>query len=85
MKALKEYIAEKNQFAEMFKLAPYEIETPEGRQKLADHLDAALSPENLSCDGELPRSVIVNRYRRLTKVARELQALDPAVKFYELD
>jgi hypothetical protein len=52
---------------------------------LADSIDAELSPENLTCDGELPRESVASRYRTLTAVARELQKLDPAVKFYEYD
>jgi len=42
-----------------------------------------LSPENLTCDGELPRSQVQARYRQLTAAARELKQLDPSVKFYE--
>jgi hypothetical protein len=42
-----------------------------------------LSPENLTCDGELPRSLVQARYKELTNAARELQKLDPSVKFYE--
>jgi hypothetical protein len=37
----------------------------------------------LTCDGELPRSMVQSRYNELTKAARELQKLDPSVKFYE--
>jgi hypothetical protein len=50
---------------------------------LADSIDAELSPENLTCDGELSRSQVQAQYRQLTTAARELQKLDPAVKFYE--
>ena len=46
-------------------------------------IDSALSPENLTCDGELPRSAVQARYRELTTVAKQLQKLDPNVKFYE--
>jgi hypothetical protein len=52
---------------------------------LADSIDAELSPENLTCDGELPRESVASRYRTLTTVARELQKLDSTVKFYEYD
>jgi hypothetical protein len=46
-------------------------------------IDSELSPENLTCVGELPRSQVQARYRQLTKVAQQLMALDPSVKFYE--
>jgi hypothetical protein len=46
-------------------------------------IDAALSPENLTCDGELPRAEVNRRYRELVTAARQLKKLDPAVSFYE--
>jgi hypothetical protein len=48
-------------------------------------IDAALSPENLTCDGELPRSQVQARYNELTTAARQLKKLDPSVSFYEWD
>ena len=51
--------------------------------EVAGMIDSDLSPENLSCDGELPRSQVQARYRALTSAAKELQKLDPSVKFYE--
>jgi hypothetical protein len=53
------------------------------RQSIADSIDSDLSPENLTCDGELSRSQVQARYKTLTKAAKELQKLDPSVKFYE--
>lgn len=83
MKALQEYIAQHNKWNAMFKGRQYEIDTPAGRQRVADMIDSALSPENLTCDGELSRSQVQARYRELTTVAKQLQKLDPNVKFYE--
>jgi hypothetical protein len=42
-------------------------------------IDAKLSPENLSCDGELPRSQVQARYRALTGAAQDLIKLDPSM------
>lgn len=83
MKALKAYVDQKNKWNAMFKGKQYEIATAAGRQAVADCIDAELSPENLSCDGELPFSQVQARYRALTAAARDLQKLDPSVKFYE--
>jgi len=83
MKALQAYIDQKNKWNAIFKGRQYEITTAAGRQQVADSLDADLSPENLTCDGELPRSQIQARYRQLSAAARELQKLDASVKFYE--
>jgi hypothetical protein len=83
MKALNAYIDQKNKWNAIFKGRQYEVKTAKGRQEVADCLDADLSPENLTCDGELPRSQVQARYRALTSAARDLQKLDPSVKFYE--
>lgn len=83
MKALNAYIDQKNKWNKLFKGKQYEISTAKGRQEVADSLNADLSPENLTCDGELPRSQVQTRYRALSSAARELQKLDPSVKFYE--
>ena len=83
MKALNAYIDQKNKWNKLFKGKQYEIATAKGRQEIADSLDCDLSPENLTCDGELPRSQVQVRYRALTAAAKDLKQLDPSVKFYE--
>jgi len=83
MIALQKYIDQKNKWNRLFKGKEYEIQTSKGRQEVADCLDCDLSPENLSCDGELSRSQVQVKYRQLTQVAKELQKLDSTVKFYE--
>jgi len=65
MKALQEFVAQKNHWNSFFKGPQYEIKTAAGRQRVADMIDSALSPENLTCDGELPRSQVNRRYREL--------------------
>jgi hypothetical protein len=85
MKALQEFVAQKNHWNSFFKGPQYEIKTAAGRQKVADMIDSALSPENLTCDGELPRSQVNRRYRELMTAARQLKQLDPAIKFYEYE
>jgi hypothetical protein len=83
MKALQAYIDKKNQWNAIFKGEQFEVKTAKGRQRVADSLDCDLSPENLSCDGELPRAEVARRYRTLTQAAQQLLALDPTVKMYE--
>ena len=85
MSALQKYIDQKNRWNSIFKCKQYdyEIQTSEGRQGVADCLDNDLSPENLTCDGELSRSQVTVKYNSLTKAAKELKKLDPKVKFYE--
>lgn len=83
MKALKAYLDRKNAYATIFGAKALSLDSVVDRQKIADSIDSDLSPENLTCDGELPRSVVQSRYNELTKAASELQKLDPSVKFYE--
>ena len=84
-KELKAYVDQRNSWNSVFnrnykKLC---LTSAEDRQKIANIIDSELSPENLTCDGELPRNVVDARYKQLTKVAKQLKALDPTVKFYE--
>ena len=86
-KALNDFVAKENSFVTMFNpnATPLTLKTAKGRQEIADIIDCRLSPENLCCDGELPRAQVRARYAALTKVAKELVAIDPTVKFYEFN
>jgi hypothetical protein len=85
MKALQAFIDQKNHWNSFFNGEQFEIKTAAGRQRVADMIDAALSPENLTCDGELPRAEVNRRFKELDTAAKQLRKLDPAVKFYEYD
>jgi hypothetical protein len=85
MKQLNAFVAKTNQWNAIFNSNQYSLNTHADRQRLADKIDADLSPENLSCDGELPMAQVNARYRELTTVARQLKQLDPSVKFYEFE
>lgn len=45
--------------------------------RIAESLVGDMSPENISCDGELSRSEVQARYRLYTNAAQELIALFP--------
>jgi hypothetical protein len=85
MKQLNAYIAKKNQWNAIFKSTQYCLDTHADRQRVADCIDSDLSPENLTCDGELPRSVVNAKYKELVYAASQLKKLDPAVIFYEFE
>ena len=85
MKALQNFVAQKNHWNSFFNGEQYEIKTAKGRQRIADMIDSSLSPENLTCDGELPRAEVNRRYKELMTAAKQLKKLDPAVKFYEYE
>jgi hypothetical protein len=82
MKALNKFIADKNHWNSFFKGEQYEIKTAQGRKRVAEMIDSSLSPENLTCDGELPRAEVNRRYKELTGAARDLIKLDPSVAQY---
>jgi hypothetical protein len=80
---LEQYVDQKNSWGKMFGSKPLSLLNAKDRQRIADSIDADLSPENLTCDGELPRSVVNARYKMLTRAAQELQSIDSSVTFYE--
>ena len=80
---IEQYVEKKNSWGKLFGNKPLSLLSATDRQKIADSIDADLSPENLTCDGELPRSQVQARYKMLTRAAQELQSIDPAVTFYE--
>lgn len=80
---IEQYVERKNSFAKLFGTPALSLLRAEDRQKIADSIDAELSPENLTCDGELSRSQVQQRFNFLTRAAQELKSIDPAVTFYE--
>jgi len=85
MKALEKFLAQKNHWNSFFNGPQYSLNSAKDRQRVADMIDAALSPENLTCDGELPRDEVNRRYKELMTAARQLKKYDPMVTFYEYD
>jgi hypothetical protein len=82
---IEQYVEKKNSWGKLFGNKPLSLLSATDRQKIADSIDSDLSPENLTCDGELPRSQVQARYKMLTRAAQELQSIDPAVIFYEFN
>ena len=82
---LENYVDGINRWGKLFGNKPLSLLNAADRQKVADRIDADLSPENLTCDGELPRSQVQARYKMLTRCAQELKSIDPAVTFYEFN
>ena len=83
MQALNEYVAQKNAWGKLFGSKPLDLNNAQDRKKIAQSIDADLSPENLSCDGELPPSQVQAKYKRLSQCAEQLKKLDPTVEIYE--
>jgi hypothetical protein len=85
MSALQKYLDRKNAYGTLFGAKELTLKNASDRQKIADSIDCDLSPENLTCDGELPRSLVQARYNELMSAAKQLKKLDPSVKFYEFE
>ncbi len=83
IKTLEQYLESKNQWRAIFGEPALSLLNPTDRQKIADEIDCALSPENLHCDGEISAAEARRKYRELTRAAEELISIDPSVKFYE--
>jgi hypothetical protein len=80
---LEALVEQENRWGAVFGNKPLSLLSAKDRQKIADIIDMKLSPENLSCDGELSRAETNRRYRQYTRAAQELLSIDPNVKFYE--
>jgi len=84
MRSLKAYVDQKNAWNAIFKGRQLDIDNAADRQRIASMIDSDLSPENLTCDGELSRSAVNAKYRQLQAAAKDLLKLDSSVKIYEM-
>ena len=84
MRALEKFLKDKNHWNSFFKGPQYSLNSAKDRQAVADMIDNALSPENLTCDGELRGAQVQQKFRYLTRCAEELLSIDPSVTFYEM-
>ena len=82
MKNLSAYVQQKNAWNAIFGHKPLTL-TEADAQKIADMIDCDLSPENISCDGELSISKIRARRAQMDRVATEFQKMFPNIKLYE--
>jgi len=90
MKALVNYVETQSRWDQIFGRPAMDFPLNEKQIRwLADSLDAQMSPENLTCDGELTRSEVQERAQYYTRVAHELQEYAqsmnyPIPTFYEI-
>lgn len=80
---LEQYVESKNAWAAIFKGRKLSLLNAQDRQSIANSIDADLSPENLTCDGELSGFQVRAKAKFLRRAAEELQSIDPSVTFYE--
>lgn len=82
--AIEKYVDQKNAWRKIFGEQPLSLASAKDAQRIAEMLDADLSPENLHCDGEISAAQARTKYNFLTRAASELKALYPQVKMYEV-
>ena len=82
---LEAYVAQMNTWRAVFKKQPLSLLNSRDRQEIAEHIDSDLSPENLSCDGELSPAMVREKFRRLSRVAEQLKSIDSDLVIQEYD
>ena len=77
MRYLTKFVNEKNLWSNMFDWELMDLSKLDNTlaQKLFDMLEGELSPENLSCDGELPYAHVKAKARLLNAAVKELEEL----------
>ena len=75
---LNEFVVRTNNWRSMWGHNPLNLQVKSDRKILEDLIESELSPENLTCDGELPRSQVAARYNHFTRLMSQLKALDKA-------
>jgi len=81
---IEQYVEQKNKWRSIFNQKPLSLLNAQDRQAIANSIDSEMSPENLTCDGELPRAEVSRRIKFLSRCAEELLSIDPSVTFYEM-
>lgn len=79
MKNLTRYVKEANDWRSWWKHPPLVLDSEDDRQLIAQLLEGAMSPENLTCDGELRGPELAEKVRYLQACCRELANLDPSL------
>jgi len=83
MKELKEFVERENKWSAIFGSPALDLNSAADRKQIAGKIDSQLSPENLTCDGELTRAQVNVKFRFLTRAAEQLMKLDPSVEIHE--
>lgn len=79
--SLSKYVEQKNRWNAIFGKAELNVRNAADRQRIAEMIDCDLSPENLTCDGELRGPALRQRHAMLVKAAQDLYRLDPSIRF----
>ena len=73
---LKQYIDRANALGKIFGSKEYDLNNVFDRRSLAEKLDWDLSPENLTCDGEVRGEALKRKYTLLTRAQQQLELVE---------
>jgi len=73
---IEQYVKQKNEWNAIFGNKALTLNTTSDRQRIADMLESDLSPENLTCDGEIRGQAVIQKARFLRRAAEELLSID---------
>jgi hypothetical protein len=82
---LESYVERQNSWTALFGQKPLSLLNAEDRKRIAQRLDSDLSPENLTCDGELRGAALRDKQRYLLRCVNELTSIDPSVSDYFME
>jgi len=86
--SLKKFVEQENTMSRIFNQPLIDLSklNQTSVDALFQRLDSNLSPENLTCDGELPRAKVQQRYKLYTAAIADLKKLGfkPTVEMYSL-
>ena len=82
--SLAKFIERENMYARVFKMPEMDPNnlTTEQKKQLAGKIACSLSPENLTCDGELRGAALKEKLEVLTQAKKDLEALGVTVPEY---
>jgi hypothetical protein len=73
---IEQYVKQKNEWNAIFGNKELSLLTTSDRQSIANMLESDLSPENLTCDGEVRGQALQQKARFLNRAAEELLSID---------
>jgi len=76
---IEQYVKQKNEWNSIFGKPALSLQNTGDRQRIADMLESDLSPENLTCDGEIRGQAVMQKARFLNRAAEELLSIDTSL------
>lgn len=80
---IQDYVQDLNDVRDILDMPRLSLMRAADRQQIAVRISVDLSPEVITCDGELDRDEVAARYRYMSRVAQELLSIDPTLTIEE--